>query len=88
MKNIFLLFCAISLSISISSQKKFAQLDQELPSPNDYRTASGAPGHGYYQQKADYKMNLTIDDATQKMYGIETLLFMATIGSKHLQSRF
>lgn len=75
MKNIFLLFCAISLSISISSQKKFAQLDQELPSPNDYRTASGAPGHGYYQQKADYKMNLTIDDATQKMYGIETITY-------------
>jgi hypothetical protein len=75
MKNFILLFCAISLSISISSQKKFAQLDQELPSPNDYRTASGAPGHGYYQQKADYKMNLTIDDATQKMYGIETITY-------------
>jgi hypothetical protein len=75
MKNFILLFSAISLSISVSSQKKFAQLDQELPSPNDYRTASGAPGHGYYQQKADYKMNLTIDDATQKMYGIETITY-------------
>ncbi|MFM7668852.1 MAG: M1 family metallopeptidase [Bacteroidota bacterium] len=75
MKKIFLFLSVISLSLSFYSQKKFAQLDQELPTPNDYRTASGAPGHGYYQQKADYKMNLTIDDATQKLYGVETITY-------------
>ncbi len=57
------------------SQKKFAQLDHELPTPNDYRTASGAPGHAYYQQKADYKMTITIDDETQRLYGTETITY-------------
>ena len=37
---------------------KFKQLDEELPTPNAYRTASGAPGHEYYQQQADYKMDI------------------------------
>ncbi|MBM3451732.1 MAG: M1 family metallopeptidase [Bacteroidetes bacterium] len=64
-----------SVTLTIFSQKKFAQLDQELPTPNDYRTASGAPGHGYYQQKADYKMSLTIDDLNQKLYGLETITY-------------
>ena len=63
------------LSFQVSAQKKFAQLDQELPTPNEYHTASGAPGHHYYQQKADYKMNLVIDDATQKLSGFETITY-------------
>ena len=75
MKNLLFLFITLVVSYSAFSQKKFAQLDLELPTPNDYRTASGAPGHGYYQQKADYKMNLTIDDATQKLYGVETITY-------------
>jgi hypothetical protein len=63
------------LSFQVSAQKKFAQLDQELPTPNEYHTASGAPGHNYYQQKADYKMNLVIDDETQKLSGFETITY-------------
>lgn len=63
------------VSFSFLSQKKFAQLDHELPTANEYRTASGAPGHAYYQQKADYKMAITIDDATQKLYGKETITY-------------
>jgi hypothetical protein len=61
--------------MSVSAQKKFAQLDQELPTPNEFHTASGAPGHHYYQQKADYKMNLVIDDETQKLSGFETITY-------------
>ena len=57
------------------SQTKFAQLDQELPTPNEYRTGSGAPGHNYYQQKADYKINVEIDDATQILKGDETITY-------------
>jgi hypothetical protein len=57
------------------SQAKFAQLDQELPTANSYRTASGAPGHAYYQQKADYKMNLVLDDAKQRLDGFETITY-------------
>ena len=43
----------------------FKQLKEELPTPNVYRTASGAPGHEYYQQKADYVMDIKLDDARQ-----------------------
>jgi hypothetical protein len=63
------------LSVTSFAQKKFAQLDQELPTPNEYRNAAGAPGHNYYQQKADYKMNITIDDETQKLSGFETITY-------------
>lgn len=57
------------------SQTKFAQLDEELPTPNSFRTASGAPGHEYYQQKADYKMTITINDETQVLTGDETITY-------------
>ena len=57
------------------SQKKFAQLEQELPTPNIYRTAAGAPGHKYYQQKADYKMVLEIDDLNQILKGNEQITY-------------
>jgi len=54
---------------------KFQQLKQELATPNSYRTASGAPGHEYYQQKADYKMDIILDDENQKIYGVETVTY-------------
>lgn len=54
---------------------KFRQLKQELPTPNSYRTASGAPGHEYYQQKADYKMDIILDDEQQRIYGEEVITY-------------
>jgi len=54
---------------------KFRQLDQELPTPNTYRTASGAPGHQYWQQKADYDIQIELDDATQKITGSEVITY-------------
>ncbi len=54
---------------------KFRQLDQELPTPNEQRTASGAPGHAYWQMKADYDIKVEIDDATQKLTGTETITY-------------
>ncbi|MGI9530224.1 M1 family metallopeptidase [Lutimonas sp.] len=54
---------------------KFRQLKQELPTPNSYRTASGAPGHEYYQQKADYKMDIILDDDKQRIYGEEVITY-------------
>jgi|LauGreDrversion4_2_1035121.scaffolds.fasta_scaffold07708_4 hypothetical protein len=65
----------VGLTSSVMSQSKFAQLDTELPTPNEYRTAAGAPGHNYYQQKADYKMQIRIDDETQKLSGEETITY-------------
>src|SRR5699024_7067957 len=40
-----------------------------------YRTASGAPGPAYYQQKADYKMDIEIDDKNARLYGVETITY-------------
>lgn len=74
MKKIILSTLAFLPLLSFS-QTKFSQLDQELPTPNEYRTAGGAPGHNYYQQKADYKIAITIDDATQKLTGEETITY-------------
>ena len=53
----------------------FKQLGQELPTPNVYRTASGAPGHEYWQQRADYNMKIHLDDATQRIDGSETITY-------------
>ncbi|WP_300666630.1 M1 family metallopeptidase [Fluviicola sp.] len=74
MKKI-LSFSIILSAFTLSAQTKFAQLDIELPTPNEYRTAAGAPGHGYYQQKADYKMNITLEDDKQIIRGEEIITY-------------
>ena len=79
MKKISLLLSLFIFSICSFGQQyntnKFRQLKQELPTPNIYRTAAGAPGHGYYQQKANYDLNITLDDATQKLFGEGTVTY-------------
>ncbi|MBW2960918.1 M1 family metallopeptidase [Mesonia aestuariivivens] len=57
------------------NQNKFKQLYQEFSTPNQYRTASGAPGSAYYQNTADYDMEVTLDDKNQKLYGEETITY-------------
>ena len=54
---------------------KFKQLDEKLPTPNTYRTASGAPGHKYWQQRADYVINVELDDKKQRIIGKETITY-------------
>ncbi|MEZ6040546.1 MAG: M1 family metallopeptidase [Planctomycetaceae bacterium] len=54
---------------------KFRQLEEILPTPNDYRTASGAPGHRYWQQKADYDINVELDDEKQRIVGSEVITY-------------
>jgi hypothetical protein len=58
-----------------SGTDKFAQLETLLPTPNTYRTASGAPGHQYWQQRADYAIKVTLDDAKQAISGSETITY-------------
>ncbi|WP_297093585.1 M1 family metallopeptidase [uncultured Draconibacterium sp.] len=71
----FVSACAVSLAQENINLNKFRQLKQELATPNVYRTASGAPGHEYWQQKADYKMSIRLDDETQRIYGEETITY-------------
>ncbi len=57
------------------NENKFRQLYQEFSTPNMYRTASGAPGSAYYQQQADYKMDIKLDDKNKKITGKETITY-------------
>lgn len=57
------------------NENKFRQMYDLLATPNMFRTASGAPGPAYYQQKADYKINVEVDDKNAKLYGTETITY-------------
>ena len=54
---------------------KFEQLGTILPSPNVYRTASGAPGQGYWQNRADYQINAYLDEDKRNLKGSETVTY-------------
>lgn len=54
---------------------KFKQMYDLLATPNMYRTAAGAPGPEYYQQQADYKIDLELDDKNAKIYGQEVVTY-------------
>ena len=56
-------------------EDKFRQLDELLPTPNVYRTAAGSPGHKYWQQRADYEIDVEIDDDKQRLIGSETITY-------------
>lgn len=57
------------------NQSKFRQMYEEFATPNTYRSASGAPGPDYYQQQADYKMDIILDDKNARLYGEETITY-------------
>ena len=54
---------------------KFSQMYDLLATPNMFRTASGAPGPAYYQQQADYKINVELDDKKSTLTGSETVTY-------------
>lgn len=56
-------------------EDKFRQLDEVLPTPNGFRNASGAPGEKYWQQQADYEINVELDDKLQKIIGSEKITY-------------
>lgn len=58
-----------------TNENKFKQLYDEFATPNMYRTGSGAPGPAYYQQQADYKMDIEINDETAVLSGYETITY-------------
>ena len=79
---IFLIFAPQIISQEVEEKQeghvnnnKFRQLYQEFSSPNIYRAASGAPGPSYYQQQADYKINVELDDKNKMIYGDETITY-------------
>ena len=81
--NIFMFLCSM---VSISAQNiqnnpgsnhgnRFEQLGTILPTPNNYRTASGAPGHEYWQQRADYDISAYLDEDKLNLKGSETITY-------------
>ena len=54
---------------------KFEQLGTILPTPNEYRTASGAPGPKYWQQRADYNIRCELDEKNLMLTGSETITY-------------
>jgi len=57
-------------------EDKFRQLNEDkFRSPNIYRTASGAPGHAYWQQEADYKIQVALDDENQSITAKSTITY-------------
>ncbi|HEU4606498.1 MAG TPA: M1 family peptidase, partial [Chitinophagaceae bacterium] len=54
---------------------KFEQLGTILPTPNEYRTASGAPGPKYWQQRCDYDIRCDLDENKQLLTGSEKITY-------------
>jgi len=58
-----------------ASDDKFRQLEEILPTPNAVRNAAGAPGHAYWQQRADYTIRATLDEDKRSISGSETITY-------------
>lgn len=80
MKNAKIIILCLMFGGSLFAQEKkhtekFEQLEYELRDPNEYRTASGAPGHKYWQNEADYTMDIILNDDNQSISGEETITY-------------
>ena len=77
----FFLIVLLTVSAAFGQSKskpsdKFRQMEEDLlPTPNEQRTASGAPGRGYWQNRADYVIDVSLDDANQRISGKETVTY-------------
>ena len=77
MNRLLLGLLAYSLASSIVSASvvqtkgdfvdKFRQLEEVLPTPNDYRNAAGEPGKEYWQQQVDYEIDVVLDEAKRRI---------------------
>lgn len=74
-----LVFALIGSSTAFAQENtntnKFRQMSDLLPTPNVYRTASGAPGHQYYQQRADYSIEVEVNDENQMLTGSQKVTY-------------
>jgi len=87
MKKIFFVCCLQLIAISFLSAQdtknnaasnhgnKFEQLGNILPTGNEYRTAGGAPGPKYWQQRCDYDIKCELDEKNLKLSGSETITY-------------
>ncbi|MBS1680732.1 MAG: M1 family metallopeptidase [Bacteroidetes bacterium] len=71
----FALLCITAMAQDKKWEGKFEQLGQTLPTPNSYRSSSGAPGPNYWQQRADYDIDVELNDETQVVTGKESITY-------------
>ena len=71
--GVLLTFVCLTVFAADPFDDKFRQLDELLPTPNVYRAASGAPGHAYWQQRADYVIRATLDENKHQITGSEQI---------------
>ncbi len=71
------LFLGFSVSDLLGKQAElFEQLGEMLPSPSESRLASGAPGPAYWQQEANYKIHVELDEKNHRIHGSETIEYI------------
>ena len=70
-----LVLIALTLSAGAAPRDPFKQLDDVWPTPDATRRASGAPGPSYWQQRADYMIDVELDEAKHRIIGSETITY-------------
>ena len=76
----YCLASSASYAVSVVQTKgdfvdKFRQLEEVLPTPNDYRNAAGEPGKEYWQQQVDYKIDVTLDEKKRRLSASQTVTY-------------
>ncbi|MEM7035546.1 MAG: M1 family metallopeptidase [Bacteroidota bacterium] len=71
---VFLAFVSTSFGQE-APRNMFQPHTYKWPAPNDCRLGSGAPGPGYWQQRADYRIQVQLDDEKQRLSGSETVTY-------------
>jgi len=75
-----ILLCVSSNAAVVQSKgdfvDKFRQLEEVLPTPNDYRNAAGEPGKEYWQQQVDYKIDVTLDEQKRHISASQTVTYI------------
>jgi hypothetical protein len=57
------------------ADQRFAQLETLLPTPGTTRSASGAPGPAYWQQRADYRIKARLDERRHRITASQTITY-------------
>ena len=73
--SLMIFFVLLSSFAHEPFQDPFRQLEEILPTPNQMRTATGHPGTKYWQQKADYVIDVELETKTHRIIGTETITY-------------
>ncbi len=69
------LFGLILIGPQAYTQNIFRPIAENLPTPNSFRLADGQPGPDYFQQKVDYRIDVTLDEKKKTISGNELITY-------------